>query len=212
MSSIEQAAEIGIKGAIDENRRRLRLRRDQGRSRGRSGKDADLPLQRLPDRHRHRVSHSISVPGSSFEINRAADDLHQDHRRQRQPAGAGVLPHLRFADLFDDAGRLACSRPTRCGSAFCASAINSRRGGKSGGVWRGLGSPCLTRCRNSKSRVDVDAPRNRAVSAARLRFALEPPRATAQDRPAASVGTTGSTWPRADAIYSPQTSIRRLQD
>ena len=49
-----------------------------------------------------------NIPGRGGEFqnaDRAGDELHQDHCRQRQSAGAGVLPEMRHADLLDIARR-----------------------------------------------------------------------------------------------------------
>ena len=47
----------------------------------------------------------VSIPGRGrdFQNHRQAGDLCKDHGRERPPARAGVLRHLRLADLFDHA-------------------------------------------------------------------------------------------------------------
>ena len=77
------------------------------RGRGRPRKDRDLPLHRLPDRHRLGVPRFGPGARRHVQDDRTADRLSEDHRRQRQSAPAGLLPALRLADLFDDARRRA---------------------------------------------------------------------------------------------------------
>ena len=48
---------------------------------------------------------SVPIPGNVFKMKGTADQLREDHGRQRQSARAGVLPEVRLADLFDHAGR-----------------------------------------------------------------------------------------------------------
>jgi hypothetical protein len=46
---------------------------------------------------------STPVWGVTFKNHRQAGDLCKDHGRERPPPRAGVLRHLRLADLFDHA-------------------------------------------------------------------------------------------------------------
>src|SRR4029077_15123565 len=94
----------------DESEWRVRLRCDHDRSGGRSGKDASVSLQRLPDRNRHRLSRFAPGARCNAEGEWESQDLHQDHRRERPAARAGILRAMRLAALFDDAGRRRTGR------------------------------------------------------------------------------------------------------
>jgi len=55
------------------------------------------------NRNRHCLSGFHPGRGRDFQNHRQAGDLCKDHGRERPPARAGVLRHLRLADLFDHA-------------------------------------------------------------------------------------------------------------
>ena len=80
---------------------------------------APSPSRARPIRRRSAICHctdcqtgtgsafrvSVPMPGKAFKMTGPADELREDHGGQRQSAGAGVLPEMRLADLFDHAGR-----------------------------------------------------------------------------------------------------------
>ena len=55
--------------------------------------------------NRHRLSRFRSGAGREPQSHRTTGDLHQDHSREWQDAGAGVLRQMRLAYLFDDGRR-----------------------------------------------------------------------------------------------------------
>jgi hypothetical protein len=70
------------------------------RGRGRSGDSQGLPLHGLPKADRHGVSHQHRQSAGDVSADeRVAEDLRQDCR-EREQAGARVLPGVRHADLF----------------------------------------------------------------------------------------------------------------
>src|SRR5262249_57176934 len=93
------------------------------------GENASLPLHRLSDCDRHRVSRFAAGGGRNAESERAAQDLYQDHRRERPTARAGVLRPMRYPALFDlprqwgatvlcvACGRFAPARPAHAAAA-----------------------------------------------------------------------------------------------
>src|SRR5215510_10405779 len=66
---------------MHENRRRMPLRNDHHRRRGRSRENRDLPLHRLPDRHRLGLPRLGSGAGHVIPDVRRAHHLPQDHGR-----------------------------------------------------------------------------------------------------------------------------------
>ena len=122
--------------------------------------DQRLPLHRLPDRDRNGVPRLDPGEGRQLQGHRRADDLHQDHGRQRQSARAGILPEMRLAALFDHARRGAAGDVHRA-RRHAAPARSARcRSGRSGGARRGTGSPGSTPSARSKSRPE---PRMRSA-------------------------------------------------
>ena len=80
----------------------------------------DLPLHRLPDRHRLGVSRLGADPRQRVQDERPADQLREDHGGQRQSARAGVLRPSAARRSIRPRRAKASRRPTWCGSAFCA--------------------------------------------------------------------------------------------
>src|SRR6516165_2714815 len=91
-----------------------------------------MPLQRLSDQYRHRVSRVNPCARRYFQDCRPADDLPQDYRGERNAARHGVLRQMWLADLFDDARRRCAadlhaagrhSTPTRSAHASAAAVV-----------------------------------------------------------------------------------------
>ncbi len=85
---------------------------------------------------------SIPVPGATFKMTgQPAIYLKTtaDSGRPRVQAFCGKCG----SPIYSTTPGEACSRPTRCGSAFCASATSWSRGGRTGFARRGRGSPSL---------------------------------------------------------------------
>ena len=143
-------------------------------------KNPNVPLHRLPVRHRHRVSRFHPGSRREFQDDRHADNLPQDDGGQRQAAGAGVLSDMRFADLFDDAGRwraavlygarrpLAAARPTHSAAAELVS------------LGAAVGDRDRTRSPRTRNRDD---PGSRLHAAASLKARGDPNRAIRKCRP-----------------------------
>ena len=64
--------------------------------------EAEADPEKPQVRNRHCLSGFHPGRGRDFQNHRQAGDL-KDHGRERPPARAGVLRHLRLADLFDHA-------------------------------------------------------------------------------------------------------------
>ena len=109
-----KAIAICTGGGVHESRRRLPLRPHPLRGRGRPRQGRDLPLHGLPDAVGLGLPHRRADERGHLQaaVGRA-QGLRQD-RRERQQAGADVLPGLRLADLLGArGGRRQGGRPAR---------------------------------------------------------------------------------------------------